>query len=146
MNEATAITALAALAQSGRLRLFRSLVGAGLVGSTPGALSATLGMPMSTLSFHLKGLMHAGLVSQERAGRHRIYRVTMDQMSALLDYLTAHCCQLTPAHPQDTTHRSNASTPPSGIAAASCCPFPIQSIQPVQPTASASPTQPTTPP
>jgi ArsR family transcriptional regulator, arsenate/arsenite/antimonite-responsive transcriptional repressor len=127
MQESTAITALAALAQPGRLRLFRALVGAGLAGSTPGALSAALGMPTSTLSFHLKGLMHAGLVSQERAGRNRIYRVAMDQMSALLDYLTAHCCQHPPTHPQDAG------------AAMACCPFPLS------PTALATPTQPTPP-
>ena len=57
-----------------RLRVFRALVGAGPQGMTPGALSATLDVPASTLSFHLKELMHAGLVSQERDGRNLIYR------------------------------------------------------------------------
>jgi DNA-binding transcriptional ArsR family regulator len=59
---------------------------------TPGALSATLGVPGSTLSFHLKELMHAGLVSQERDGRSLIYRPSIARMNALLAYLTAHCC------------------------------------------------------
>ena len=76
-----------------RLRIFRALVGAGPQGLTPGALSATLDVPGSTLSFHLKELMHAGLVSQERDGRHLIYRPSLEQMDALLAYLTAHCCQ-----------------------------------------------------
>ncbi len=76
-----------------RLRVFRALVGAGPQGMTPGALSATLDVPASTLSFHLKELMHAGLVSQERDGRNLIYRPSIEQMNDLLAYLTAHCCQ-----------------------------------------------------
>ena len=93
MDEKTAVSSLAALAQAMRLRIFRALIGAGPEGMTPGVLSATLGVPASTLSFHLKELMHAGLVSQEREGRHLIYRPSVAQMNALLDYLTAHCCQ-----------------------------------------------------
>lgn len=93
MEEKAAVTSLAALAQGMRLRIFRALVGAGPRGLTPGALSATLDVPASTLSFHLKELLHSGLVSQERDGRHLIYRPSIDQMNALLAYLTAHCCQ-----------------------------------------------------
>jgi DNA-binding transcriptional ArsR family regulator len=92
MDEKSAVASLAALAQGMRLRIFRSLVGAGPQGLTPGALSATLGVPASTLSFHLKELMHAGLVSQQRDGRNLIYRPAIGQMQALLDYLMAHCC------------------------------------------------------
>jgi DNA-binding transcriptional ArsR family regulator len=92
MEEETAVTALAALAQGLRLRIFRALIGAGLQGLTPGALAATLDVPGSTLSFHLKELMHAGLVSQERDGRQLIYRPALEQMNDLLAYLTAHCC------------------------------------------------------
>ena len=93
MDEISALASLSALAQSMRLRVFRALVGAGPQGLTPSTLSATLDVPASTLSFHLKELMHAGLVSQERDGRNLIYRPAIDQMQALLDYLTAHCCQ-----------------------------------------------------
>lgn len=93
MDEQSAVAALAALAQGMRLRIFRALVGAGPQGLTPGALAATLGVPGSTLSFHLKELMHAGMVSQERDGRNLIYRPALAQMNALLVYLTAHCCQ-----------------------------------------------------
>lgn len=93
MDEKAAVVALAALAQDMRLRVFRALVGVGPAGLTPGALAATLGVPGSTLSFHLRELMHAGLVSQQRDGRHLIYRPSLDRMAALLDYLTAHCCQ-----------------------------------------------------
>ena len=56
MEEADAIAALGALSQSMRLRVFRALVGAGPQGMTPGVLAATLDVPASTLSFHLKGL------------------------------------------------------------------------------------------
>ena len=93
MDEKTAVNALAALAQGMRLRVFRALVGAGPVGLTPGALAATLDVPASTLSFHLKELMHADLVTQERDGRNLIYRPAIGQMTALLGYLTDHCCQ-----------------------------------------------------
>jgi ArsR family transcriptional regulator, arsenate/arsenite/antimonite-responsive transcriptional repressor len=93
MDERTAVASLAALAQGMRLRVFRALVGAGPQGMTPGALAATLDVPASTLSFHLKELMHAGLVSQQRDGRNLIYRPALAQMNALLSYLTAHCCQ-----------------------------------------------------
>jgi ArsR family transcriptional regulator, arsenate/arsenite/antimonite-responsive transcriptional repressor len=93
MDEKTAVASLAALAQGMRLRVFRALVGAGPEGMTPGALAATLDVPASTLSFHLKELMHAGLVSQQRDGRNLIYRPALQQMNDLLGYLTAHCCQ-----------------------------------------------------
>lgn len=95
MDEQAAVTSLAALAQGMRLRIFRALVGAGPQGLTPGALAATLDVPGSTLSFHLKELMHAGMVSQERDGRNLIYRPSLERMNALLVYLTAHCCQAT---------------------------------------------------
>ena len=92
MEEKAAVASLAALAQGMRLRIFRALVGAGPQGLTPGALSATLDVPASTLSFHLKELMYSGLVTQERDGRNLIYRPSLEQMNALLTYLTAHCC------------------------------------------------------
>ena len=93
MDEKMAVASLAALAQGMRLRIFRALVGAGPQGLTPGALSVTLDVPASTLSFHLKEMTHAGLVTQERDGRHLIYRPALEQMNDLLAYLTAHCCQ-----------------------------------------------------
>ena len=93
MDEKNAVASLAALAQGMRLRVFRALVGAGPNGLTPGALCATLDVPASTLSFHLKELTHAGLVTQQRDGRHLIYRTAIEQINELLAYLTAHCCQ-----------------------------------------------------
>jgi DNA-binding transcriptional ArsR family regulator len=105
MDEQSAVAALAALSQGMRLRVFRALVGAGPQGLTPGVLSATLDVPASTLSFHLKELMHAGLVSQERDGRSLIYRPVIDHMQALLDYLSAHCCQGQPCTPKGARAR-----------------------------------------
>jgi DNA-binding transcriptional ArsR family regulator len=92
MNEQTAVPALAALAQEARLRVFRALVGAGPEGMTPSALSAMLDIPGSTLSFHLKELVHADLVSVERDGRNLHYRPDLGRMNELLAYLTDHCC------------------------------------------------------
>lgn len=97
MDEHRAVESLAALAQPMRLRVFRALIGAGPQGLTPTALSAALEVPGSTLSFHLKELMHAGLVTQQRDGRNLIYRPALAQMNALMVYLTAHCCQSTAA-------------------------------------------------
>lgn len=93
MEELDAVRALAALAQASRLQVFRQLVAAGPAGQTPGTLAQRLALPPATLSFHLKELTHAGLVTHERQGRHLIYRAAFDRMSALLGYLTAHCCQ-----------------------------------------------------
>lgn len=93
MEENDVIHSLAALAQPMRLRIFRALVGIGPGGLNPGCLAAMLGVPASTLSFHLKELAHAGLVSQQRDGRNLIYRPSFDRMNALISYLTDHCCQ-----------------------------------------------------
>lgn len=92
MEEKAAVASLAALAQPLRLRVFRALVGAGPDGLQPGQLAALLGLPSSTLSFHLKELMHAGLVGQERQGRHLVYRAALGHMNELMDYLASHCC------------------------------------------------------
>ena len=93
IDEGTAIKALAALAQAQRLRAFRALVAAGPQGLTPGVMAEQLGIAPSALSFHLKELAHAGLVSSEPRGRHLIYRASFVHMNALLAYLTEHCCQ-----------------------------------------------------
>lgn len=84
---------MCALAQPLRLRVYRALVVVGAQGLTPGTISETLGIPAATLSFHLKELMNAGLVTQERASRHLIYRAVYERMNSLLGYLTQNCCQ-----------------------------------------------------
>jgi DNA-binding transcriptional ArsR family regulator len=93
MEPIDAVKALAALAQETRLAVFRALVEAGPKGLTPGDLAARLSIAANTLSFHLKELSHADLVSQERAGRNLIYRAEFARMNDLLTYLTQDCCQ-----------------------------------------------------
>ena len=93
MEDHEVVKALAALAQPHRLRVFRALVVAGPDGLTPGVIVERLGLPGNTLSFHLKELTHAGLVTQSRDGRKLIYRAAFDRTNALLGYLTANCCQ-----------------------------------------------------
>ncbi|UXH76699.1 ArsR/SmtB family transcription factor [Roseateles amylovorans] len=93
MEESDVVKALGALAQPLRLRVFRALVVVGETGLTPGAIQEGLAVPAATLSFHLKELVASGLVTQERASRHLIYRAAYPQMNALLGYLTDNCCE-----------------------------------------------------
>lgn len=93
MQETNAIRSLSALAHEARLRVFRALVVAGPEGLTPSALAEQLNIASNALSFHLKELLHADLVSQERQGRNLVYRASFDAMNALLGYLTENCCQ-----------------------------------------------------
>ena len=93
MEDKYVIKALAALAQPNRLQIFRSLVVKGSQGLTPALLAEDLGMPANTLSFHLKELMNADLISQERSGRNLLYRAQFDRMNAVLTYLSQNCCQ-----------------------------------------------------
>ena len=93
MEEKHVIQALAALAQPNRLQIFRSLVVKGPDGLTPALLAEALGLPAATLSFHLKELMHADLITQERSGRNLIYRAQFDRMQAVLAFLTQNCCE-----------------------------------------------------
>ncbi len=92
-SETQVVEALAALAQAQRLRAFRALVVAGSEGLTPSALAALLQIAPSALSFHLKALSHAGLVSAEASGRNLIYRAEFARMNDLLTFLTKDCCQ-----------------------------------------------------
>jgi len=93
MEETEVIRSLAALAQPVRLQVFRALVVNGRAGLTPGTIAEALDIPPNTLSFHLKELTNAGLVTQERSSRNIIYRASFDRMNALLGYLTDNCCQ-----------------------------------------------------
>jgi DNA-binding transcriptional ArsR family regulator len=93
MEHVDVVRALGALAQPLRLQVFRALVVVGEAGLTPGAIQEALGVPPATLSFHLKELLASGLVTQERASRHLIYRADYQRMNGLLGYLTENCCQ-----------------------------------------------------
>lgn len=93
MDENQVLAALAALAQPLRLKVFRALIVAGRAGLTPGTMSEALGVAAPTLSFHLKELSFAGLVSQQKVGRHVVYRADYARMNGVLAYLTENCCQ-----------------------------------------------------
>ena len=86
------IRALGALAQEHRLAVFRLLVEAGSAGMAAGALAELVGVPASSLSFHLAQLSAAGLVTQRRAGRSIIYSADFPAMNGLIAYLTENCC------------------------------------------------------
>lgn len=86
------ITALAALAQEHRLAAFRLLVQAGAEGIAAGALAERVGVPPSSMSFHLAQLGHAGLVTQRRESRSIIYAADYAAMNGLMAYLTENCC------------------------------------------------------
>ena len=92
MQPTQAIIALAALAQEHRLALFRLLVQAGQDGMAAGALAEALGIPNSSLSFHLAQLTRAGLIQQRREGRSLIYAADYARMNALVAYLMENCC------------------------------------------------------
>jgi DNA-binding transcriptional ArsR family regulator len=92
MNAPAAVEALGALAQEHRLALFRLLVQAGDEGMPAGAIAESLGVPNSSLSFHLAHLTRAGLIQQERQGRSLIYTADYATMNALVAYLLENCC------------------------------------------------------
>jgi DNA-binding transcriptional ArsR family regulator len=94
MKHEDVLKALAALAQESRLAVFRLLVKRGPEGYTPGEISERLGIPAPTLSFHLKELSKAGLLSVRRRSRFMHYEARFDRMSELLAYLTENCCSL----------------------------------------------------
>lgn len=93
MNTKTAITALAALAQESRLAVFRLLVATGPQGLAATKIAETLAIPASSLSFHLKELAHAELITAKQEGRFINYSANFVAMQALMDFLSANCCQ-----------------------------------------------------
>ena len=93
MENKAAVTALAALAQDTRLSIFRLLVQAGPEGIPAGNIGEALDVPPATLSFHLKELDHAGMVSSRQQGRFIYYSADFEQMAALMTFLTQNCCQ-----------------------------------------------------
>lgn len=92
MEATAAVKALAALAHESRLATFRLLVQAGPSGLAASRIAEALGIPASSLSFHLKELSHAGLVTSRQDGRYLFYAAQYDAMNALLGFLTENCC------------------------------------------------------
>ena len=109
MESEAVVRALSALAQEHRLALFRLLVQAGPDGLAAGAIAEALGVPASSLSFHLAQLTNAGLIAQRRDGRSLIYSADYGAMTALLGFLMENCCggaMCAPAAPRDTNDKN----------------------------------------
>lgn len=96
-----AIKALTALAHETRLTIFRTLVQAGESGLPAGQLAKELGIPNATLSFHLKELAHAELITARQESRFIYYSANFTTMNALLGYLTENCCTGIPCSPTE---------------------------------------------
>jgi DNA-binding transcriptional ArsR family regulator len=96
MDTKIAIYALAALAQESRLAVFRLLVQVGPKGLAASKIGEQLGIPPSSLSFHLKELSHAGLVSSRQEGRFVMYSANFGTMNGLVAFLTENCCNGNP--------------------------------------------------
>jgi DNA-binding transcriptional ArsR family regulator len=92
MENKNAVAALGALAQESRLAAFRLLVQAGPGGLAASRIAEALGIPSSSLSFHLKELTNANLIVPRQEGRFIIYAAKFDTMDALLGFLTENCC------------------------------------------------------
>jgi DNA-binding transcriptional ArsR family regulator len=92
MKTRTAVAALSALAQDTRLAVYRLLVQQGPSGLAAGEIAGQLGVTPATLSFHLKELAHAGLVTARQEGRFVFYAANFSAMNALVAFLTENCC------------------------------------------------------
>ena len=110
MENKDAVQALAALAQESRLAVYRLLVQAGPAGLAASKIAEALGMPPSSLSFHLKELTHAQLVVPRQEGRFVIYAARFETMNALLGFLTQNCCGGNPCSPVDGVARAPATS------------------------------------
>ena len=97
MELEAAALAFTALGQPTRLELLRALLAAGPNGLAAGDVAAQLGVPPSTLSFHLKALDQAGLIAATRQGRSLVYAAQVAQLRALLAFLADACCDGDPA-------------------------------------------------
>ena len=92
MQASEAVGALGALAHEHRLGAYRLLVARGPEGLPAGTIAERLGLPASSLTFHLQHLLRAGLVNQRRVGRQIIYAADFAQMKGLVAFLTENCC------------------------------------------------------
>ncbi|SRR6266851_6631285 len=93
MNRRLAARCLAELGNLTRLDIYRLLVRAGLAGLNIAEIQTRLDIPPSTLAFHLRGLVGAGLVLQEKIGREVICRAKHRQLNAVIEFLREECCK-----------------------------------------------------
>jgi DNA-binding transcriptional ArsR family regulator len=110
MEHKQIVTRLAALAHENRLSVYRMLVQRGPEGLTPGVMAEQLGIAPSSLSFHLKELAHAELVSIRQDGRKLVYAANFSVMNNLVAYLSENCCGGNPCTPVATDVRGGTCT------------------------------------
>ena len=115
MENKQIISALAALAQESRLAVFRALVQAGPEGMAATRIAELIGAAPSSLSFHLKEMLHAGLVSSRQEGRFVIYSANYATMNGLIDFLTDNCCGGNPCGPSSAQSCSISCATPEGV-------------------------------
>ena len=92
MDKITATTAFESLSSGVRLDVFRLLVKQGLEGMVAGEIASTLAIPPTNLSFHLKAMTNARMLTVEQEGRFQRYRANLPLMLDLIAYLTEECC------------------------------------------------------
>lgn len=92
MESNLVVRALSALAHESRLSIFRALVVAGPTGLSAGDIAQRLGLSPSSLSFHLKDLSHAEMVTARQEGRFIYYAANFEAMTGLIGFLTENCC------------------------------------------------------
>lgn len=108
MDKLTATAIFESLSSGVRLDVFRLLVKKGLEGMVAGEIASTLDLPANNLSFHLKAMTYAKLVSVQQEGRFQRYRANLPMMLDMIAYLTEECCAVHPAQCAD-------------VRAATCC-------------------------
>lgn len=114
MDQGIATKVFESLASGLRLEVFRLLVRQGKQGMVAGEIASAMDMPPNNLSFHLKALHHAGLVSVVQEGRFQRYRANLPLMFELVDYLTAECCAGNPGDCADLRCAPSSSANPKG--------------------------------
>lgn len=92
MKSSDVVNALAALAQESRLAIFRALVRAGPASLSAGKIAEATNVPPSSVSFHMKELVHASMATARSEGRFVIYTANFKTMNKLLGFLTENCC------------------------------------------------------
>lgn len=90
--ELNIVNALYSLAQDSRLAIFRALVEAGADGLAAGKIAEIADISPSSVSFHMKELLLAGMVTSRSEGRYVIYSANFEAMNELVSFLTENCC------------------------------------------------------
>jgi ArsR family transcriptional regulator len=92
MESEQAILALAALAQSTRLDVFRLLAKHEPEGLAAGDIAKALAVPQNTMSSHLGILSRAGLVTAQRFSRSIVYRADLKAFQSVVLFMLRDCC------------------------------------------------------